>query len=42
MCGTAETVYVPDLGDEHRRQHRPNAGQLLNRVIFRGGPVAAR
>jgi len=26
-------LHVTDLGDEHRRQHRPDAGHLLDRLI---------
>jgi hypothetical protein len=29
-CGG--TRYIADLGDEHRRQHRPDTGQLLDRL----------
>ena len=38
MCRAGEPVYVPDLGDEHRRQHRPHAGQLLDGLIATVGP----
>jgi hypothetical protein len=31
--GVGETRDVADLGDEHRRQHRTHAGQLLDRLI---------
>ena len=26
-------MYITDLGDEHRRQHRPDAGDLLDRGV---------
>jgi hypothetical protein len=26
-------VHIPDLGDEHRRQHGPDAGDLLDRGV---------
>jgi hypothetical protein len=26
-------MYIPDLGDEHRRQHGPDAGDLLDRGV---------
>ena len=28
-----ETMYITDLGDAHRRQRRPDAGHLLDRLI---------
>jgi len=28
-----ETMYITDLGDEHRRQHGPDAGDLLDRGV---------
>ena len=33
LGGTSEAAHVADLGDEHRRQHRPDAGCLLECLI---------
>ena len=30
---SSEAVHVPDLGDEQRRRHRPDAGDLLDRAV---------
>ena len=32
-AGSLNAVDVADLSDEHRRQHRSDAGQLLDRLI---------
>lgn len=33
MGRPGESVHVADLGDKHRRQHRPDAGYLLDGLI---------
>jgi hypothetical protein len=33
LLGPVEATDVADLGDEHRGQHRPDPGDLLNRAV---------
>lgn len=33
VSGIGEPVHIPDLGDEHRGQRGPDAGQRLDRRI---------
>ena len=41
MGRVAEAVHVADLGNEHRRQHWPDTGYLLDRLIAAMGRRAA-
>ena len=41
-CGPVEAGDVADLGDEHRGQHRPDPGDLLDRAIAGVGRAAGR